>query len=240
MTNARNDNTPLQAGFSRFAAALADPAREAILAALADGRALPAGELASAAGVSPQSASAHLQRLVDVGFLTVWKQGKFRYYRLANENAAEIIEALANFAQSAASKAPRSRAASPELRYARCCYNHLAGALGVELGALLERRGYVRIEADTAELTEAGRRWAEAQGFLAGVRRESQPDLRLCLDWTERRHHLAGHLPSNILHALLEEGRLRRGPQRVLYLTVAGRAWFAALAGIEDPARIGV
>jgi DNA-binding transcriptional ArsR family regulator len=84
----------VQAGFSQVAAALADPAREAIVVALLDGRALPAGELATAAGVSPQSASAHLQRLVECGLLAVWKQGKFRYYRLAGEAAAEVIENL--------------------------------------------------------------------------------------------------------------------------------------------------
>src|SRR5215468_5962032 len=90
----------VQAGFSPVAAALADPAREAIVGALADGRALPAGELAAVAGISPQSASAHLQRLVDCGLLTVWTQGRFRYYRLAGEHVADIVEALANFVRS--------------------------------------------------------------------------------------------------------------------------------------------
>jgi DNA-binding transcriptional ArsR family regulator len=233
MITARKDMKLVQAGFSQIAAALADPAREAIVAALADGRALPAGELAAAAGVSPQSASAHLQRLVESGLLAVWKQGKFRYYRLAGEPAAELIEALANFAQRAAPRASRSRAASPEFRFARCCYNHLAGALGVELSTLLQRHDYVRMERDKAELTASGRQWAETHGFIAGARRAAQPDLRLCLDWTERRHHLAGSIPSTILHALLEHGHLRRGPQRILHLTASGRAWFAALAAPE-------
>jgi hypothetical protein len=218
---ARKDIMAVQAGFSQIAAALAD------------GRALPAGELAAAAGVSPQSASAHLQRLVECGFLAVWKQGKFRYYRLAGEPAAEIIEALANFAQRAAPRAPRCRAASPEFRFARCCCNHLAGTLGVELSTLLQRRHYVRMERDTAELTGSGRQWADTHGFIAGARRAARPDLRLCLDWTERRYHLAGSIPSTILHALLEQGHLRRGPQRILHLTASGRAWFAALAAPE-------
>lgn len=223
----------VQAGFSQIAAALADPAREAIVAALADGRALPASELAAAAGVSPQSASAHLQRLVECGFLAALKQGRFRYYRLAGEPAAEIIEALANFAQRAAPRARRSRVASPELRFARCCYSHLAGTLGVELSTLLQRRDYIRMESDTAELTGSGRQWAETHGFIASARRAAQPDLRLCLDWTERRYHLAGRIPSAILRVLLEERHLRRGPQRILHLTASGRAWFAALAAPE-------
>jgi DNA-binding transcriptional ArsR family regulator len=226
---------PVQAGFSQIAAALADPAREAMLAALADGRALPAGELATIAGVSPQSASAHLQRLVGSGILAVWKQGKFRYYRMAGEPAAEVIEALANFARKLASPRPRARTVEPDFGFARCCYSHLAGSLGVELGTLLVRRGYVRIAHDQAELTERGRRWATEQGFLAGPARRGRPELRLCLDWTERRHHLAGRIPSAILQSLLEQGHLRRGRQRVLHLTASGKAWFAALAASEQP-----
>ena len=224
---------PVQAGFSQIAAALADPAREAILAALADGRALPAGELATAAGVSPQSASAHLQRLVDCGILAVWKQGKFRYYRLAGEPAAEVIEALANFAQKVTSSSTRRRATPPDLGFARSCYSHLAGTLGVELGDLLQRRGYVHVRGDAVEITSSGKQWAAEQGFTIESKRTAGADLRLCLDWTERRHHLAGRLPSAILHGLLEKGHLRRGPGRALHLTPSGKAWFAALAAAE-------
>lgn len=229
MTEA-TETMPVQAGFSQIAAALADPAREAILAVLADGRALPAGELAAAAGISPQSASAHLQKLVDSRILAVWKQGKFRYYRLAGEPAAEVIEALANFAQKAAPSGTRHRATPPDLGFARSCYSHLAGTLGVELGVLLRQRGFVRIKGDTVEMTESGKTWAAEQGFDISGKRAARSDLRLCLDWTERRHHLAGRLPSAILRGLLEKGHLRRGPGRALHLTPSGRAWFAALA----------
>src|SRR5216683_7661197 len=149
----------IQAGFSQVAAALADPAREAMLVALADGRALPAGELAAIAGVSPQSASAHLQKLIDSGILAVWSQGKFRYYRLAGDRAAEVVEALANFAHGLPSARPRRRAVPAELGFARCCYTHLAGTLGVNLAQLLVRRRYIRISGERVELTEAGRQW---------------------------------------------------------------------------------
>jgi DNA-binding transcriptional ArsR family regulator len=219
----------VQAGFSHVAAALADPAREAILAALADGRALPAGELARIAGVSPQSASAHLQRLIECGILVVWTQGRFRYYRLAGDQAAEIIEALANFARSLPLAQPRRQTAPADLGFARCCYSHLAGSLGVGLTDLLVRRGYVRLASDHAELTEAGEKWAAENGFLERRRRADRPALRLCLDWTERRHHLAGPLPAAILRHLLAKGHLRRGRQRALHLTASGKAWFAAL-----------
>jgi DNA-binding transcriptional ArsR family regulator len=218
----------VQAGFSTVAAALADPAREAIVGALADGRALPAGELARAAGVSPQSASAHLQRLVDCGLLSVWAQGRFRYYRLAGDRAAEVVEALANFVR--ALPAPRPRRDPPrELSFARCCYSHLAGALGIGLADRLQRAGYIRIDRDRTELTATGRQWAIASGFLAPHARSSRPALRLCLDWTERRHHLAGPVATAILGHLLQQGHLRRGRGRMLSLTPSGEAWFAGL-----------
>ena len=219
----------VQAGFSQVAAALADPAREAILAALADGRALPAGELARIADVSPQSASAHLQRLTDCSLLAVWTQGRFRHYRLAGDQAAEIIEALADFACSLPSARPRRQAAPADVGFARCCYSHLAGALGVGLTDLLVRRGYVRLASDHAELTVAGEKWAAENGFLENSRHAGRPALRLCLDWTERRHHLAGPVAAAILRHLLAAGHLRRGRQRALQLTPSGKAWFAAL-----------
>jgi len=227
------ETMPVQAGISQIAAALADPAREAILGVLVDGRTLPAGELATAAGVSPQSASAHLQRLVDCGILAVWKQGRFRYYRLAGEPAAEVIEALANFVQKVSPSGTRRRETPPDLGFARSCYSHLAGTLGVELGDLLQRRGYVKVRGDAMEITSAGKQWATEQGFAIAGRRAAAADLRLCLDWTERRHHLAGRLPSAILRGLLEKGHLRRGPGRALHLTPSGKAWFATLAAAE-------
>ena len=223
------ETVTVQAGFSAVAAALADPAREAIVGALADGRALPAGELATIAGVSPQSASAHLQRLVDCGLLAVWTQGRFRYYRLAGDHAAEVVEALASFVRGLPARRPR-RGVPQELSFARCCYSHLAGALGIGLADRLQRLGYVRIEDDRARLTEPGRQWAIANGFVAPRARSTAAALRLCLDWTERRHHLAGPVATAILRHLLQHGHLRRGRGRMLRLTPSGEAWFAALA----------
>lgn len=229
----------IQAGFSQVAAALADPAREAILVALADGCALPAGELATRAGISPQSASAHLQKLIEGGILTVWPQGKFRYYRLAGESAAEVIEALANFAGGLPSGRRRKPPAVRNLAFARCCYSHLAGSLGVRLADLLARRGYIRVAGNRVETTRQGLEWAAANGFLperkqVGRKRSSQPDFRLCLDWTERRHHLAGRVPTAILRHLVDSGHLRKGSERALHLNASGKAWFTALDTLPD------
>jgi DNA-binding transcriptional ArsR family regulator len=107
---------PVQSGFSRLTQALSDPAREAMVSALADGKALPAGELASAAGISPQSASAHLQKLVDAKLLSVWPQGRFRYYRVADDDVASLIESLVNLAGKMQTASRHRRLLSEELR----------------------------------------------------------------------------------------------------------------------------
>ena len=218
----------IQAGFSKVAALLADPAREAMLVALFDGRALPAGELAEAAGVTPQSASGHLRKLVEGGIIAVWPQGRFRYFRLADEQVAAALEVLSGVA-------PRSgrpfnaRTRPAHLVHARCCYNHLAGRLGVALADAMVERSLIAIAGDAAALTGAGARWAEAEGFPLEIKPDGPRRLRLCLDWTERRFHLAGRFPSGVLQQLLDDGRLARGAGRGLTVTASGRAWFAGL-----------
>ncbi|MCP3464311.1 helix-turn-helix transcriptional regulator [Bradyrhizobium sp. CCGUVB23] len=122
----------VQSGFSRLTEALSDPAREAMVSALFGGKALPAGELASLAGVSPQSASAHLQKLTEARLLSVWRQGRFRYYRIADDEVAGLIENLVNVAIRA-DHAERMRSVPTPLRQSRACYCHLAGQLGVAL-----------------------------------------------------------------------------------------------------------
>jgi DNA-binding transcriptional ArsR family regulator len=211
-------------GFSRIAALLADPAREAIVVALADGRAMPAGELAEIGGITPQSASGHLRKLVEGGVISVWRQGRFRYFRLANEDIAAAVEALARAAQPGERRGGRTGPA--HLVEARCCYSHLAGRLGVALADGLADRGYVRVADDAVSLTPDGASWAAANEFIP---RSGSGELRLCLDGTERRFHFAGGLATAILHRLLGSGRMKRQPDRGLSLTPAGKAWFADL-----------
>src|ERR1700761_921924 len=115
----------VQSGFARVAEALGDPAREAIVSALADGKAMPAGELASIAGISPQSASAHLQKLVDARVLSVWAQGRFRYYRISDDDVAALIENLVNLAAKTAGQGYKRVVIAEELRRSRLCYCHL-------------------------------------------------------------------------------------------------------------------
>src|SRR6201989_2756122 len=143
----------VQSGFSRVAEALSDPAREAIVSALANGKAMPAGELAAIAGVSPQSASAHLQKLVDANVLSVWAQGRFRYYRISDDDVAAVIESLVDLATKADATRHRRAPVAEELRQMRSCYCHLSGRLGVLLSDTLVRRKLVAIEGRDGQVT---------------------------------------------------------------------------------------
>ena len=221
----------LQAGFSRIAGLLADPAREAMLVALAGGRALPAGELASVAGVSPQSASGHLRKLVDGGIVAVWQQGRFRYFRLASQQVGVLLEALAGLTEQPGTRRP----IPASLSAARSCFSHLAGRLGVALLEALIRSGFVTVDDDLVALTDAGVQWLASLGIVAKPGPCGPRQLRLCLDWTERRFHLGGSIACAILRHLLEHEFLLRGGERSLTVTGRGVAWFAGL-GIEAEA----
>ncbi|UGY17081.1 metalloregulator ArsR/SmtB family transcription factor [Bradyrhizobium septentrionale] len=226
----------VQTGFSRIAEALGDPVREAMVSALADGKALPAGELAAVAGISPQGASAHLQKLVDARVLSVWAQGRFRYYRIRDDDVAALIENLVDLAAKSAAKtsAGRRRAMPAEqLRQSRTCYHHLAGQLGVLLSNALIRRRLVAIDGRDGRVTEQGLAWCRAEQIDFDPAR--QPHLRLCNDWTERVPHLAGPFANAVLTRLVEmRGVAPHRIRRALRITDRGRAFFDRL-GVQVP-----
>jgi DNA-binding transcriptional ArsR family regulator len=218
----------VQSGFSRVAEALSDPAREAIVSALADGKAMPAGELAAIAGVSPQSASAHLQKLVDANVLSVWAQGRFRYYRISDDDAASAIENLVNLAAKADAQGRKRAAFAEELRQSRRCYCHLAGRLGVSMSETLIRRKFVAVEEREGHVTEKGLTWCRAEEIDFAPSRT--PHFRLCNDWTERKRHFSGAFANAILKRLTETHCVEPGRiARALKLTRRGRAFFDRL-----------
>ena len=216
----------MEANVALPAALIGDPARAAMLLALFDGRTLPATQLAWAAGISPQAASNHLAKLADGGLVAVTRQGRHRYYRLASTEVAQALEALSRLTPTVRALDPPLSPKARRLREARTCYDHLAGRLGVALADALQREGL--IEADGAEryrLTAAGDARLSTLGVdLAGVRPGPRGALRPCLDWTERRRHLAGPLAARLLARLFELGWLERGREsRAAVLTTAGR-----------------
>ena len=175
-----------------------------MLIALMDGRALPAGQLAMIANVAPQTASSHLTKLVDGQLLAVEQQGRHRYYRLAGVDVAHAIEALLAItprtSNSAVRKSWGGRAPDDALAYARTCYSHLAGRLGVDIAEALQVRGLLVKREDRFVVTQRGREWFAQLGIEITDPHMKDPRLaRRCLDWTERRHHIAGHLGSAML-----------------------------------------
>jgi len=207
---------------ARVAALIGDPARANMLTALTDGRALTASELGHAAGVAPPTASGHLAQLVAGGLVTVEKQGRHRYHRLADADVAQTIEGLMGLAERTGAPRIRTGPREPALRRARICYDHLAGERGVALLAGARGAGFLAGEGDMA-VTDAGRHAFARFGVdLAALARGRRPLCRRCLDWSERQSHLGGALGAAVLARLLDQGWARREAGRVLTITPAG------------------
>ena len=225
---------------AEVAAAVGEPARAAMLGALMDGRALTATELAEVAAITPQTASGHLARLASVGLITAEKQGRHRYHRLASAEVARMIESVMQIAGGVTLPQPRLRVGPRDaaLRLARTCYDHLAGVLGVSIADALRASGAVEIEGDVAVLTATGRAQMQALDILADSdARSTRPVCRPCLDWSERRPHLAGALGAAICNHALERAWVRRRTgTRALEITPAGRIGFRQAFGVKDVA----
>jgi DNA-binding transcriptional ArsR family regulator len=198
--------------------------RAALLLALTGGRPLGAGELAAHAQISPSLASAHLSKLLDGKLVAVEQDGRRRRYRLAGPHVAEVIEAMLTLAPQRRAASLREAGRGRAIREARTCYDHLAGALGVAVTDGLERRRIIRRADAGYELTPAGETWLGELGVdVAVVRRARRTFARPCLDWTERRFHLAGALGAALATRFLELGWVeRRAGTRGLRVTEAG------------------
>lgn len=215
---------------SEAAALIGDPTRAAMLGHLMDGRARTAKELAGLAGVSAATASGHIAKMKQAGLVAIAVQGRHRYVRLAGPEVAEILERLMALA---AFSRPQTRPRSVEeaaFRRLRSCYDHMAGTLAVELVEALVARDVLRRGLDGFEPTLAGEKWFRALGVdLVKARTSSRAFARCCLDWSERRDHLAGALGASLLEALIASGYLaRRREGRTLDVTPQGERFFEA------------
>jgi len=222
-----------------IAALVGDPARSNMLTSLMTGRALTASELAHQAGVTPQTASSHLSKLEAGGLVEREKQGRHRYYRLSDPDVAAVLEGLEGLAARAGHMRVRTGPKDPALRHARVCYDHLAGDLGVQMLDSMTKQRWLRQRKQDIELTAEGGRFLTdtlqiSADALAHPRR---PVCRACLDWSERRHHLAGTLGAAILTRFTELKWAMRDAtpgSRVVNFTRNGEKRFAALFGASE------
>ncbi|MFJ8938174.1 ArsR/SmtB family transcription factor [Streptomyces sp. NPDC102365] len=234
MTSSRSGAPTGAAGLAALASLVADETRAGFLLALLDGRAWTAGELARRAGVAASTASEHLGKLVAGGLLTEERQGRHRYVRLADARVAQLVEDLAAQVSPAAATRPRTlreAGAGSAMARGRTCYDHLAGRLGIAVTDALTGLGLLRQDTGFA-LTDEGVDWFEGAGIPL-VSTGRRPLARACLDWTERRPHLAGVAGAALCgHALSAGWCVRIGSERAVKLTNTGEQALSHLLGI--------
>ncbi|MDP5218345.1 winged helix-turn-helix domain-containing protein [Ruegeria sp. 2205SS24-7] len=215
---------------ARIAALIGDPARANMLGALMSGKALTATELAHEAGITPQTASSHLRKLLEGGLVRLRGQGRHRYYALSGHDVAETLESLMGLAAGRGHLRTRTGPRDAALRKARVCYNHLAGERGVALyRSMIGGKLLVETDEDVS-LTPKGERFAAEFGIdLTALRSKRAPLCRPCLDWSAREHHLAGSFGRAMLTRMEALGWLTRQPDsRVIRFTEQGEAAFGA------------
>ncbi len=226
-------------GLAEIGALVGDPARAAILHALMDGRPRSAGELAYFARVSPQTASEHLRRLVESRLLAVLPQGRHRYFRIASPRVAHMVEAMGAVATiDAPLRFRRSSLSDEALRQARFCYDHLAGRLAIALADSMIGRRFLILSEDGGELTSAGSAFLQSIGIdLEGARKARRTFCRPCLDWSERRPHVAGAVGAALAaHAIAAGWLVRDRDSRAVLPTESGRAALMRHFAIEAAA----
>ena len=223
-----------------LAALIGDPARANMLTALMSGMALTAGELAREANVTAQTASAHLSRLKDARLVLVEVQGRHRYFRLAGPDVAGALEGLMELAARTGRLRTRPGPRDQALRQARVCYDHLAGEAGVAMHEAFVAQGLLVATGEGLGLSTAGRERFVAEGIdLEAVERRGRTVCRACLDWSERRHHLAGPLGAQLLQLVFRRGWAKRDADgRAVRFTPPGQRAFQLFCAPADPSAV--
>lgn len=224
---------------AEIAALVGDPARANMLEAMLDRRALTARELALRAGIAPQTASGHLSKMITAGLITMERHGRHHYHSLASSEIARMLEGLQQVASTQnikhAGRTMRTGPRDAAMRVARGCYDHMAGHLAVSVSDAMLGRGQIEFEGDGGRVTESGKLFLDRFGIdLAGTRHLKRVFCRPCLDWSERRYHLAGAVGAALLQRTLELKWVKRQDNtRALAITRAGQEGFRKTFGIE-------
>lgn len=224
----------LYGNVTTVASLIGDATRTAILMALLDGKALPAGELAKLSNVSPQTASNHLAKLVAGGLLTMEAWGRHRYYRLAGPDVAKALESISSLSPPTPIRSLRQSTEASALCFARTCYDHIAGRFGVAFTDALLNKGYFAEREDGYIVTPLGATWFETFGIDEKVVEKHGAFIPRHVDWTERVHHMAGPIALVVTKRLLEVDWIRRGTvRRAIVITTMGREKLAEELGLN-------
>ncbi|MHB0862959.1 ArsR/SmtB family transcription factor [Paenibacillus sp. SEL3] len=218
-----------------IASLVSEPSRAAILTALLDGRFHTASELAHMAGIKPQTASFHLAKMTEAHVVTVEKQGRHRYYGIQDPEVARVMESFLSIAPPVPIKSFKQASENEAIRLARTCYDHVAGQLGVQIMSFFMQRGILSEDQDGLHITDQGETFfTDFQIDLTKTRQKRRSFSHKCLDWSERRHHLAGALGSAILDRLFELHWIERLPTtRAIRITAEGKRGFKEIFSIE-------
>jgi DNA-binding transcriptional ArsR family regulator len=220
---------------AKVAILVSEASRAAILTVLLDGRLHPASELAYMARIKPQTASFHLSKMVDANIVTVEKQGRHRYYGILNSEVAQVLETLLSLASPIEIKSLKQASEDKAMRFARTCYDHLAGNLGVQLTDSLIKADVIYEEKNAFVVTDKGEEFFKAFHIdLEIVKKKRRSFSHKCLDWSERRYHLAGALGNALLERLFELKWVQRIPDtRAIKITSKGKNGFKDIFSID-------
>ncbi|MFW9335763.1 ArsR/SmtB family transcription factor [Paenibacillus polymyxa] len=224
-----------QSNVAMIASLVSEPSRAAILTALLDGRFHTASELAHMAGIKPQTASFHLAKMTEAQVITVEKQGRHRYYGIQDPEVAQVMESLLSIAPPVPIKSLKQASENEAIRLARTCYDHVAGHLGVQIMSFFMQKGILSEDQDGLHITQQGEIFfADFQINLKNTRQKRRSFSHKCLDWSERRHHLAGALGSALLDRLFELHWVEHLPTtRAIRITAEGKRGFKEVFSIE-------
>ncbi|OMQ09936.1 helix-turn-helix transcriptional regulator [[Flexibacter] sp. ATCC 35103] len=210
--------------FIKAATLIGDATRAAIMWTLLDGRAFTATELSVAVNTSPQNMSMHLSKLLEADLLAVEKQGRHKYYRFSNKEVAYVVEAMANLIPKPDILSKKKVENYPPIKYCRTCYDHLAGKIGVALADSLVQQKIIIEKESAFEISTEGEKWFSDFGInLEDAQKQKRIFLKPCLDWSERRYHIAGSIGTLLLNKMLEQDWIRRtANSRAIIITGKG------------------
>lgn len=228
----------IQKDIAKIASLIGDKTRASILIALMEGGALTAGELAIRANISPQTASNHLSKLLRANLVICESTGRHRYYKLSSHLVAQALESLSLVSGHDKRRPPRHHTIDKDICFARTCYDHLAGELGVKLKNALIDKAYIKLDDEKFIVTKTGKPFFNKLGIdVDKLSKQRRHFAKACLDWTEREHHIAGSLGHALLDYFLQNRLVIRSKHkpRVIALTTKGKFWFRSTAGKSCP-----